>query len=55
MFSHSVVKLHEAALMLMVFDYVSEMTVKKSCVGYTDCLSVCSSCYTYSGLEHGLG
>ena len=31
MFSHSVVKLHETTQMFVMVDFVSEMTVKKSC------------------------
>ena len=31
--------------MLMMVDYVNEMTVKKSCVVNMDRLSICSSCH----------
>ena len=31
--------------MLVVAEYVREMTVKKSCMVNRDCLSMCSSCF----------
>ena len=44
MCSHSVAVLYEATQMLVMVDYVLEMTVKKSCMVNVDCLSIYFSC-----------
>ena len=36
-------KLHEAAQMFMMVDYVRELTVRKSCLMNMDRLSICAS------------
>ena len=43
MCNYSIVKLHEAAKMFRIVDYVREMTAKKVGLANVDCLSICSS------------